>query len=102
MSAITCRSHRLYKVSLSVIVVFLGLLLLLSIWISQGNSYGDGSEELRPQNGSHAVPELSFVDRVFKEPGQCALDVDSETNLSNAVSPIEQEAHIQKSCGSSK
>ncbi|KAK9085595.1 hypothetical protein Sjap_026006 [Stephania japonica] len=37
---LTCRNHRLYKVSLSVIVVFWGLVLLLSIWISQGNSYG--------------------------------------------------------------
>ncbi|KAK9161972.1 hypothetical protein Syun_002874 [Stephania yunnanensis] len=100
MSAITCRKHRLYKVSLSVIVVFWGLLLLLSIWISQGDSYGDGSGELRPQNGSHAVAELSFVDRVFKEPDQCTLDVDSENNLSNAVSPIEQESQSHKPCGS--
>ncbi|GLU16286.1 hypothetical protein SLE2022_327250 [Rubroshorea leprosula] len=46
--------NRLYKVSLSLVFVLWGLLLLLSLWISRGYGYRDGSSVLRSSTWDEA------------------------------------------------
>ncbi|KAF8025239.1 hypothetical protein BT93_F2167 [Corymbia citriodora subsp. variegata] len=70
--AMSCRS-RFYKLSLSLVFVLWGLVLLVSLWISRGDSYRHGSEEPPPatsplaeeMSGHHQ--NIGLIDRPMSE-----------------------------------
>ncbi|KAG5224530.1 SUN domain-containing protein [Salix suchowensis] len=70
--------NQFYKVSLSLVFVLWGLIFLLSIWISHGDGYTDGSGNL--------PVSISTWNEATVEPSKCSVSVDK--NSSKETCPV--------------
>ncbi|KAF5187451.1 Sun domain-containing protein [Thalictrum thalictroides] len=120
------KKHRLYKVTLSLVIVLWGIVFLLNLWISHGDNYTDGSglpvnetswheAELRPKNGSDAGVENSDFGKSGKKSNHssvatsskrefCSSSIKSSLSVENECKApaVEDKAEVEISASSTK
>ncbi|PIA47093.1 hypothetical protein AQUCO_01400058v1 [Aquilegia coerulea] len=122
-NAISGKKHRLYKVTLSLVIVLWGIVFLLNLWISHGDNYTDGSglpanetswHETELKNGSDAGVEISDFGKSGKrsdfsssvatssESEFCSTESSLSVENECKVPAVEDKVEVETSASSAK